>query len=552
VALALSEIRHLGVASTLVTVLVGGGAPAGLYLAWAAYRDASAASAGHGTSELEATADQLALAIRTEWETEAGRRRLNDPYPLPVGWIAADSSLVDPWPEILRLAATGAGWRPSTAANNTAFPQLAGAGAQLVDVLAGIPTRRLVVLGEPGAGKSMLMVRLLLDLLARRRPGTQVPVLVPLASWNPAHQDLIVWLESTLGIGLPSLTDRMTEHGKTTRFRALLSEGLILPILDGLDEIPEPNRGRAIAAVNDAMLPGQPLVLTCRTSDYRDAVQPAGRPAITLRGAAAVELRPLHSTDVEHYLCQDAGAVGQARWAPVLRELGNATPLARVLSSPLMASMARDIYNPRPGDPIPAQPDPAELCGLADESAITERLLDAFVPAAYQKRIESTTGGVSWSTSQAERWLAFLAAHLERTVRSTDLAWWQLINGARGAITWLLGLSVWIAACLYAGASAITYSNYADVNLARFKYAVPFVISLLFGGVILCAAPAAVAAFLLRRERLPARGGSVRGNQDSSLDTPVSEYVNEVTDRLAVYRPCPIFAFHYQHCGQQR
>jgi hypothetical protein len=44
-------------------------------------------------------------------------------------------------------------------------------GGQLVDVLARVPTGRLVVLGEPGTGKTVLMVRLVLDLLARRESG---------------------------------------------------------------------------------------------------------------------------------------------------------------------------------------------------------------------------------------------------------------------------------------------------------------------------------------------------------------------------------------------
>jgi predicted NACHT family NTPase len=48
---------------------------------------------------------------------------------------------------------------------------LAGNGGQLVDVLARVPTGRLVVLGEPGTGKTVLMVRLVLDLLARRESG---------------------------------------------------------------------------------------------------------------------------------------------------------------------------------------------------------------------------------------------------------------------------------------------------------------------------------------------------------------------------------------------
>ena len=41
------------------------------------------------------------------------------------------------------------------------------------------------MLGEPGSGKTMLMVRLVLDLLAAREAGSPVPVLTPVASWIP-------------------------------------------------------------------------------------------------------------------------------------------------------------------------------------------------------------------------------------------------------------------------------------------------------------------------------------------------------------------------------
>lgn len=76
---------------------------------------------------------------------------------------------------------------------------LAGADRKkLAQVLDRVPTRRLVVLGEPGAGKTMLLVRLVLDLLTRRAPGDSVPVLVSLASWNPVEQDLYTWLGGRL------------------------------------------------------------------------------------------------------------------------------------------------------------------------------------------------------------------------------------------------------------------------------------------------------------------------------------------------------------------
>lgn len=65
--------------------------------------------------------------------------------------------------------------------------ELAGTGTKLAQVLELIPTGRLVVLGEPGAGKTVLMIRLVLDLLAewqlgrspfcaRSHPGIQSPL----------------------------------------------------------------------------------------------------------------------------------------------------------------------------------------------------------------------------------------------------------------------------------------------------------------------------------------------------------------------------------------
>ena len=91
-ALVVARVFDLGVAATLVTMLVGGGAPAALYLAWATYRD----SRSEGTPlTLAGIADQLAVAVAAQWEAEAGVRRLNDPYPLSVSWEAESVNLCD-------------------------------------------------------------------------------------------------------------------------------------------------------------------------------------------------------------------------------------------------------------------------------------------------------------------------------------------------------------------------------------------------------------------------------------------------------------------------
>jgi hypothetical protein len=78
----------LGLAAVPFSVVFG---VAG-YLAGREPQSGGLGSSGDSPSgqALAVVADQLARAVQRQWEKEAGIRRLYDPYPLEVSWIAAD------------------------------------------------------------------------------------------------------------------------------------------------------------------------------------------------------------------------------------------------------------------------------------------------------------------------------------------------------------------------------------------------------------------------------------------------------------------------------
>ena len=307
----------------------------------------------------------------------------------------------------------------------------------------------MVVLGEPGAGKTVLMIRLVLDLIEHRGDGE------PVRFWPLSHPGT----QSTriCGTGWPvsSLRDHSglaspPPPGRTERTQvdALLADHLILPVLDGLDEIPEPIRGPAIDRINDALRPSERLVVTCRSKEYRDAIRPKDGPELRpVEAAAAIELCPLDLAAAHEYLRDGApGPETRARWDRVFSRLGKKAPVREAFTTPLMVSLAHAVYNSSPAERSTAPPDPIELRNraLTDREAVESLLFDAFIPAAYRRDPAD-----HWKVQDAERWLVFLACHLENEMASTDLAWWQLRRAAAGMARF------WVVAGVVAAFSAV-------------------------------------------------------------------------------------------------
>ncbi|ONI75139.1 hypothetical protein ALI144C_41060 [Actinosynnema sp. ALI-1.44] len=353
-------------------------------------------------------ADDLAQAVAARWRREEERRRIHDPFPLPVRWVPAADSLVDHWDNICRAS-------PGQAAE---LADLSGRLDEIVPVYQRIPSGRLVVLGQAGSGKTILAVRFVLDMLKSRQPAGAVPVVVGLASWNPATTLFRDWLIGQLIRDFPGLS--AAGPGGTSLAAALVDADRVLPVLDGFDEIAEGLHRAAFEALNATTLP---LLLTSRPDEYA-----AVAASDVLTAAAVVALAELVVTDLVNYLPRTARktATNATVWDPVLAKLRAepdtpaAANLTAVLSTPLMVGLARAIYS---DDADRDDGDPMDLLDgekFADADAIEEHLLASFVPTVYRHHQEP-----DWAPERVQQWLGYLARHLDR-LGTRDLGWWQI------------------------------------------------------------------------------------------------------------------------------
>ena len=137
--------------------------------------------------------------------------------------------------------------------------------------------RGLVMLGDPGSGKTTHLQRLLLWLVREGPesiglPAGMVPVFLPLRNLRDLDSGLDAFIESELAG--PHLT---VEEGFGRR---LLGRGNLLFLLDGLDEVPNPrNRAKVSRWIEAAMgaPPSSRFVVTCRYAGYTGKAQLDGR-----------------------------------------------------------------------------------------------------------------------------------------------------------------------------------------------------------------------------------------------------------------------------------
>ena len=151
--------------------------------------------------------------------------------------------------------------------------------------------RSLLILGEPGSGKTVSLLELAREMIdrAEKDPSEKIPVIFNLSSWIDPKQTIADWL-------VEELSAKYNIPNKIA-FSWIENDALMI-LLDGLDEVASEWRAACAKAIN-GFLDGHlvPVVVCCRREEY-EALD------VKIKLENAVLLEPLTPDQIEGYLAR--------------------------------------------------------------------------------------------------------------------------------------------------------------------------------------------------------------------------------------------------------
>ncbi|NOQ33331.1 MAG: NACHT domain-containing protein [Methanosarcinales archaeon] len=308
-------------------------------------------------------------------------------------------------------------------------------GKKIMDVFDELG-QTMLIMGEPGSGKTTMLLELARDTIARAEedPPHRIPVVFNLSSWTDAKQPIADWLVGEL----------ITEYyiPKETASDWIKNDEMLL-LLDGLDEVLPERREACARAINDFRHEHglTPLVVCCRSEEY-DALTDR----LDLKGAFC--LQPLTENQVDEYLDRIGPELAALRTTlkddPTLYKLAQ-TPL--MLSIMTLAYRGMSVHDLRPLETIDAR---------------RKHIFDNYVERMFKPRTHRTILDVSddprldyerFSKEKIIHWLSWLAKRMSQNGQTIFLIekmqpdWlptraqrWIMAIGVGGMIGLLYGL----------------------------------------------------------------------------------------------------------------
>ncbi len=251
---------------------------------------------------------------------------------------------------------------------------------------------KLLILGEPGAGKTTTLLDLAETLLTRAEKSLEaaMPVLFNLSSWVDDKQSISDWLLAEL---------KLKYGASQKRGQQWLAEQKLLPLLDGLDEL-APHRQELCAQQINAWLqsnetPGE-LVVCSRMEEYENYDT-----ELSLSGAIC--LQPFTDEQISAYLKE----LGQSELQTAVAQNADLREIVRV---PLYASIAVLVYDKAFSEQYKAKKTTKEQLSLLFEAYVINRLHQERNQVESQRSIyRGQSPPTIWQT---QRWLTRLGKQL--------------------------------------------------------------------------------------------------------------------------------------------
>ncbi|HLZ60293.1 MAG TPA: protein kinase [Ktedonosporobacter sp.] len=321
-----------------------------------------------GLSRAQTNRQALLRKVRAFWITGVLEHSLRGALLLSPGLQAQSNAVINPWRLVLQHPDATQGELPAGTRITEVYDRAAG---------------ELLILGAPGAGKTMLLLELARDLLARAEKDERypIPIIFNLSTWAVRHQGLADWL-------IEELASKYQVPQKLGQ--ALLAAEQIFPLLDGLDEVPPRERTACIEVINryrqeHGLLP---LVVCSRMADY--LAQTA-----RVQLGCAVAIQALTMQQIDSYLTH-GGKPLQALRTALLQD----AELLELARTPLMLNVLALAYQ---GQPLHA----GVLTGSA--AARQRSLFTTYVQRMLERRGTAT----DYTREQTIHWLTYLARQMK-------------------------------------------------------------------------------------------------------------------------------------------
>jgi hypothetical protein len=305
-------------------------------------------------------------------------------------------------------------------------------GTKIVDVF-DKSGGSLLILGEPGSGKTTILLDLACDTISRAQKDQEqpIPIVLNLSTWAEQRFPLDQWivLEFNTKYYIPE---------KLASF--WIENDQLLLLLDGLDEVASNHQNACINAINEFCQQHiMPIVVCCRTTDYESL-------AHRLRFTDTVLLQSLTPEQIEIYLNEIGG-----EFVAMHEALHRDNIFRELMSSPLMLSIATLVYRGL---------ETGELEMVDTIEAGYKNLFNRYTRSMFERRganhrysLEQTFKSLSWLAQlmKQQKRSIFLIDYIQKNWLRTKKQ--QLLYSiVIGLTIWLIvGLGVWLIVGLVFG-----------------------------------------------------------------------------------------------------